>query len=283
MPNLPTSQQKGNALENAVRAIETAVLRQSPGYDEKTFRIETKKRIKTKDGVPHEIDVWVTVEIAAGYIATYIFECKNWKGKVKKDQVSVFADKIVAAKAQKGFLVAEKLTRGALARLKSDDRMELLSTRELALEELSEGLKRFYGVCCYILETHCEFNPHKTSKKEVVDFETAKFSVGGQETDLKKYLEEWTVKAPPKTYLTTEGIHPFEFSLTFSADERAILNEHPVEQIKFSGKVRVTWVPGVIVTRFEVVSRGRVAESVVTCPDGTTVAMQELLLLSEKG
>jgi hypothetical protein len=52
-----TSVQKGNVLESAVRAIETAILRQSPGYSEKTFRIEPKKRIRTRDGVPYEIDI----------------------------------------------------------------------------------------------------------------------------------------------------------------------------------------------------------------------------------
>jgi hypothetical protein len=39
---------------------------QVPGYDEKTFRIEGKKKIKTKQGVHHEIDIWVNVEIAVG-------------------------------------------------------------------------------------------------------------------------------------------------------------------------------------------------------------------------
>jgi hypothetical protein len=72
-----TSQQKGDSLETAVRAIETAILRQAPGYDQKTFRIEGKKKLTTTQGVHHEIDIWVNVEIAVGYTATFIFECKT--------------------------------------------------------------------------------------------------------------------------------------------------------------------------------------------------------------
>lgn len=162
---LTTSQQKGNALERAVRAIETAILRQAPGYDEKTFRVEEKKRIKTEEGVPHEIDIWVTVDAAPGYAATFIFECKNWKKKVGKAEVSVFADKIAATQAQRGFLVAKALTRGALARLKSDQRMDLLSVRELAIDELPARVMRFYGVYSEIFETEYVFDLHGPEKK----------------------------------------------------------------------------------------------------------------------
>ena len=70
------SNEKGDALEAAVHAIEGAILRACPGYSEKTFRIERKKLI-TVGGVRHEVDVWVTIELPGCYESIFIFECKN--------------------------------------------------------------------------------------------------------------------------------------------------------------------------------------------------------------
>jgi hypothetical protein len=109
-----TSRQKGDELERAVRPIELAVLRRSPGYHEKTFRIEGKKKFESSAGVPHEVDIWVNVEVAAGYEATFIFECKNRARKVGKKEAADFARKIDDANAQRGFLVAATLTKGCI-------------------------------------------------------------------------------------------------------------------------------------------------------------------------
>jgi hypothetical protein len=278
-----TPQQKGNALERAVRAIETAILSQAPGYDEKTFRVEEKKRIKTKEGVPHEIDIWVTVDAAPGYAATFIFECKNWKKKVGKAEVSAFADKIAATQAQRGFLVAKALTRGALARLKSDQRMELLSVRELAIDEVPTRVRMFYGVYSEIFGREYVINVHGREKKgttEAIDLKTAVVTISGEDRELDAYLKEWTNEAV-KSCPTTEGTHPFQASRVFASGE-AMLNGEVVHEMTVAGKVRVSWVPGVIVSRFEVTSRGRVVQCLVECPNGTSVVMQELVL-SPKG
>jgi hypothetical protein len=47
---------KGHALEDAVHAIEGAILESSPSLREKPFRIEMRKVINV-GGVHHEIDV----------------------------------------------------------------------------------------------------------------------------------------------------------------------------------------------------------------------------------
>jgi len=52
-----TSQEKGNALEAAVLAIEERILRTSPNVKEKTYLIESKKLINVA-GVRHEIDLF---------------------------------------------------------------------------------------------------------------------------------------------------------------------------------------------------------------------------------
>ena len=66
-------QQKGDAFEDAVRAIETTILEAAPGYAEGTFRIQGK-RLVISDGVKHEIDIYVTASLPHGYESVFIFE-----------------------------------------------------------------------------------------------------------------------------------------------------------------------------------------------------------------
>jgi hypothetical protein len=94
---------KGNALEIAVRAIESAILKSFPAYTDKTFRIESKT-IVVDEGVRHEIDIWVAVDLGKAYAAIFIFECKNTQEKVNKNDIIIFAEKIRTVAAQKGFL-----------------------------------------------------------------------------------------------------------------------------------------------------------------------------------
>ena len=90
--------EKGRALENVVHAIEHVILQFSPTLHDKAFRIEPRKHISVDD-VRHEIDIFVTVELAPGYASTFIFECKNWSKAVGKNEVGNFSDKIGAADA----------------------------------------------------------------------------------------------------------------------------------------------------------------------------------------
>src|SRR5713101_206774 len=57
--------EKGRELERAVHAIEAVILESSPALREKPFTIEARKRIAV-GGVHHEIDIFVTVEVAKG-------------------------------------------------------------------------------------------------------------------------------------------------------------------------------------------------------------------------
>jgi hypothetical protein len=202
-----TSRQKGDELERAVRAIELAILRQSPSYHEKTIRIEGKKRFTSSAGVPHEADIWVSVEVAAGYEATFIFECKNWKRKVGKKEAADFARKIDDAKAQRGFFVAAALTKGAEAVVKSDPRMEWLVARELSADEVPERVKRFYCVFSETLEDRYHIVQKEDGAAEAIDLKSAVFTVHGEPEDLVKYLREWTSQVMKPT---SEGVHPFE-------------------------------------------------------------------------
>jgi hypothetical protein len=276
-----TSRQKGDDLERAVRAIELAVLRQAPSYHEKAVRIEGKKKFKSSAGVPHEADIWVSVEWAAGYEATFIFECKNWKRKVGKKEAVDFARKVEDAKAQRGFLVAATLTKGAQAIVKSDPRMEWLVARELSADEVPERVRRFYGVFSETIEDRYNIVQKEDGAEEPIDLKSAVFTVHGEPQDLVKYLRDWAghVVKP-----TSEGVHPFEAVRRYPPDAGLILNELHVKEISVSGKVRVSYIPGEIVSRFEVATRGRIVQCVVKFPNGASVVMEERqLLLPQKG
>ena len=273
-----TSREKGNTLERAVRAIESAILRQSPAYSEKTVRIEGKKHFKSSAGVPHEVDIWVSVGLAAGYEATYIFECKNWKRKVGKPEAADFARKIEDAKAAKGFLVAATLTKGAAAIVKSDARMEWLAVRELSAEDVPERIKRFYGVFSEIFEDRYHIVQSEDGSDAVIDLNGAVFSIQGQPENLVKYLRAWTSQAEKPT---SEGIHSFEAVRQYPPDAGLMLNGQPVKEISVSAKVRVSYIPGEVVSRFEVATRGRVFECAVKLPNGGSVVMEERQLFSQ--
>ena len=81
-----TPQQKGAHLEDAVRLIEQTILNSKPGLKESPFSIEINK-IFVADGVRHEIDVYVEIDLGHGYKSIFIFESKNWKDSVGKNEL----------------------------------------------------------------------------------------------------------------------------------------------------------------------------------------------------
>jgi Restriction endonuclease len=123
---MTTSNEKGELLEGGVRVIEQAILGRVPGIGDHRLRIDSRK-IVVHNGVRHEIDLYVQLSSAPGYDATFIFECKNWKDKVNKNEIIVFSEKIKACGAQRGFFVATAFTADAEAQAKLDERMVLLT------------------------------------------------------------------------------------------------------------------------------------------------------------
>jgi hypothetical protein len=66
--HLPHSVDKGDALDEAVKAIESTILYSTPGFSEGTFRIEGKK-MNVVSGLRDEIDLFVRASLATGYEA----------------------------------------------------------------------------------------------------------------------------------------------------------------------------------------------------------------------
>ena len=121
--------EKGRALEQAVKFIQEVILESSPEMVGKNFTIETNVR-QNFSGVTHEIDVLVRTNRKSDYEAIWIFECKNWTDPVDKDVVTVLADKVDAWNANKGFLVAKRITSGAEAQLKKYPRLGFIRCSE---------------------------------------------------------------------------------------------------------------------------------------------------------
>src|ERR1700737_3475961 len=125
---MDTPQDKGNSLENAVAAIEEVILQSSAGMGRKP--IVEKKKIITVNGVRHEIDVYVTADLAPGYKPIFIFECKNWKEAVGKNEIIIFSEKIEVSHATSGCFVAKSYTSDAVSQAKRDPRITLLLAAE---------------------------------------------------------------------------------------------------------------------------------------------------------
>ena len=156
--------------------------------------------------------------------------------------------------------------------------MEWLAARELSADEVPDRVQRFYGVFSEILEAHYDIVQEEDGTPQAIDLKAATFSLNGQSEDLEKYLRGWTDQVIKPM---SEGVHPFEAVHQYSADDNLILNGRPIKKISVSGTVRVTYIPGAIILRFEVATRGRVAQCIVKFPNGANVVMQELLLCEE--
>jgi len=107
----------GKELEEAVAPLVTAILAGSE-LGTRQFRIEMNKTVKPQ-GVPHEIDVYVT-ELSPGGDLIYLFECKNTKKPVDKNTVMILSKKAEAIGAKRSFLVALKFSKPARAQAKLD-------------------------------------------------------------------------------------------------------------------------------------------------------------------
>src|ERR1700731_4097776 len=122
---LTAAQIKGNALEEAARLIEQTIFHNNPATKEAVITIETKKTIVV-DGVRHEIDLFITIDYGIAGKEIYIFECKNWVKGVGKNPIINFSEKIKVTHAQKGYFIAKRFGKYAVAQARKDEKIELL-------------------------------------------------------------------------------------------------------------------------------------------------------------
>jgi hypothetical protein len=208
------SDAKGRELEDAVEAIETVILQSSPSLHDKAFKIEARKRV-TVGGVHHEIDVFVTVDVAPGYAATFIFECKNWEDAVGKNEVIVFAEKIDATSAHRGFFVAKSFTKDAVAQAAKDPRIALLTATEHD-PATTITPESFHFTAPASVKPTSTFRVAGTAGKNpiAIDVHGKNIRLYGQELLLLDVLDAWIREIYAerllhfKTWHLTEGVHP---------------------------------------------------------------------------
>jgi hypothetical protein len=259
-----TSQEIGNALEDAVRLIEQTILKSTA--KDATVTIEPKKVI-TVDGVKHEIDLFITIDFGKGYTAIYIFECKNWIKGVGKNSIIVFSEKINVTKAQKGYFIAKRFGKHAVSQAKQDNRIELL-TASTELDMLPTLITTFHIV-------H-ENSPYTELSFKIVTNDPRKLD-GHTNTDeirvrLKNeelsYLEfaqlihdivKNEVMNHEPTEKFSEGFYPYDKTRTFTYQPGELF----VDGLECRElETHVTWEAQVIypkiVSQFDIQTRGRV-------------------------
>jgi hypothetical protein len=278
---MTTSSEKGEALEAAVRAIETVILKESPALREDTFIIESRKVISV-EGVRHELDLFVTVDHGQDYKAVFIFECKNWSSSpVGKNEMIVFSEKIRAVQAQRGFFVAKSYTGDAEAQAKMNPRITLLTVTEHDPASTPVPL-HFHLVGPISADARVEFLKLGSSGRELVpvDSASARLTVSGEETDFDHYLRYWISQAceestkgfPSGDLPEGEYDRPVSASRKFSRGE-VILNDHEIESasLQVMVKLRVTRPP--VASHFEVATRGRSISLAPVTIEGVTLSV----------
>jgi hypothetical protein len=262
---MTTSQQKGNALEAAVVAIEELILTSSPNIKEKSYRIESKKIINV-GGVHHEIDIFVTFELGPSYNSVYVFECKNWKEAVGKNEIVVFAEKIDAAAAQRGFFVPKSFTADAVAQANKEPRMELVIAAEY---DPASTILPFAYQSTFQKPTHVKAVFRKWgapgTKSVNYDLSQAVATLNGDPLNLLDYLNAWVTEAINESMRTfpsgtlVDCIYKREFASARQFVEGAlVVNNIAIESATLGVQFEINLVRPAVRSHFEINGRGRV-------------------------
>lgn len=262
---MQTPAEKGNALQEAVHAIEEHILRTSPALKEKSFLFEDKKVICV-GGVHHEIDIYVTVDAAPGYRAVFIFECKNWKEAVGKNEVINFSEKIEAVQATRGYFIAKSFTKDAKNQAKKDPRMELL----VATEHDPTGIPvpnelHMMEIDPKHLEPRLRARNRTQGKIETFNPNTIRAELKGKPISLWEYLCAWADEAMRqdsakiRSHRMTPGKYDREIEVarTFELGE-LVLDGKDMEDATMNMIYQVTIHRPPVMSYFEIESRGRV-------------------------
>ncbi len=263
---MKTQNQKGKELEQAVKAIEEAILTRCPEFLKRKFVIESNKIISS-EGVRHEIDIYVSLPAEFGYGSTFIFECKNRKAKANKSDLIIFSEKVAATNAQGGFFIAKSFTADAVAQAKKDKRIELLHLKDIDPAQVLAPKTFLYGVSVGRPNVEIIFHNKTEESAEVlvpVDLQAMELFIDGKKTDPISYFDVWsaevknaTVYGPSVNYeMVGTQVVEFFSKRTFK-DRGAIANGECVARIELKGKVEVQVYGSVVETIYEVEKRGR--------------------------
>lgn len=266
---MKTPAEKGDALQQAVHAIEQCILMTSPALRENPFVIEQKK-VVCVDGVRHEIDIFVTVHLAAEYEpAIYIFECKNWKKAVGKTEIVDFAEKVKAVNAAHGYFIAKSFSKYAKAQAqKRDARLTLRVVNES--DDVSglpvPGYLHFTETIMKGVDIRFDQRNRTEYIEQILGLATIHAESRGSLIDLPAYVGRWADDIMGKDSLSVpshrvpEGGHARAASGSrLFAPGDLVLNGKEIE----SGCVNVSYQVNVyrppVISLFDVETRGRVS------------------------
>jgi Restriction endonuclease len=260
---MDTPQDKGDSLENAVAVIEEVILQSSARIGRKP--IVEKKKIIIVNGVRHEIDVYVTADLAPGYKSIFIFECKNWKEAVGKNEIIIFSEKIDASHATSGCFVAKSYTSDAVSQAKRDPRITLLLAAE---HDPDSGPEVFQFFTRSPEMTKLDITMFKRGSTGLdpkpISTETAQLECSGQLVKPTEQFIFWSMKVCANDLMAffdepvPAGVYHrvVKGDLHFEAGQ-VRLNHEDVERLAFHVEYKVNVTPVPIVSHFEVKSRGR--------------------------
>lgn len=255
--------EKGRALEEAVSSIERLILESSPMYNEQTFRIEPRK-IVIVDDVRHEIDLYVTCDLGPGYTSTFIFECKNWKERVGKNEIIIFSEKIAATRAQTGFFVARDFTRDAVAQASKDPRLQLRKASNVS-SSLADLTQRLHFLLVHKIRIESTFTLRARDGHQVIpNSATAIIQTPSTDTSLEEYIRAVGADLSTKSLTTfpSAELAPggYEITARGSVDALAGSKIDGIEILAINLEVvsSVEIARPAVVSQYEVDDRGRI-------------------------
>ena len=266
MSNMAKSRpRKGSALERAVRLIQEAILESDPKLRGSRFTIEKNKIVEVA-GVHHEIDVYVKTLPDSAFESVLIFECKDWKKPVNKNEVMILAGKVDAIRANCGFLVARRLTKDAAAQVKSNQRIRFIQCSH-EIRGAFDGLDVLDSVHntdhASIGLKHRGVPPVELPPK--IEIAAVKCRLNGQAVDIQAYANQCIhqivaadYKANSAKYLN-EGTHPSagDIRIDFTPGQFTV-NDEDIEWMTVEVRFTVTIRKRKIVSKFELEGHGAV-------------------------
>lgn len=261
-----TAHQKGTELEQAIGAIEGAILRANPNLSEKSYDI-TFRKIIIVDGVKHEIDVWVEFDLGNGYKSIFIFESKNWGKTIGKDHILVFSAKIEAANAQSGYFVAKSVSQYAAAAARNDKRIKILRVADDFIN--SAVIDNFHSVYKDQSQSVADFQVViKPTASQLVpaslQMDRAVLTLNGEVIDyglfsnglVSQVIEEHSNTVPSHTL--ADGTYTFDVvKEVVLAPDILLVDGFKVERINIKLTYPFRVIRPKIVSKFDIESRGR--------------------------
>lgn len=254
---------KGQQLEQVVRLIEYAIITQDPQLAKAEFEIIPRLIVKVA-GVRHEIDVAVRVNKGSSYETLHIFECKNWKAKVGKNEVIQFSEKVKVTGAHRGYIVARSWTSDAAAQARLDPRLALMKCADSFDESLMGVSSVAYQSSLVTTTVNIQFRaPNNSGQKVLLQVDTACELEGTRmafrEFAAAKAHEIFDAHLKQSTWLKLEGMHTKRVAGTIRFDPgKCTIDGKDVEFVSIVADFKLDVFIPRVTSRYEVATRGRV-------------------------